>query len=311
MPKQQCQSSGVAKRQLFNSHRNIPTMILITDSGSTKADWALIDHGRCVSRIQTCGFNPYMQTTDDMACKLKDSALKKIADRGISHLWFYGAGCTPGDKSDSVATALKAVFGTECKIEVLSDMVGAARALCQHSEGIACILGTGSNSCLYNGREIVANVPPLGFILGDEGSGAYLGKLLVGNVLKGQMAQEVASRFFEEVGMDSADIINRVYRQPFPNRWLASLAPFIHRNLDHKDIRNMVGSAFTAFFQRNVTNYNRPDLPVNCVGSIAHYYREIIVEAATSLGLTIGTIMQSPIEGLIEYHKDASGETGN
>ena len=164
---------------------------------------------------------------------------------------------------------------------------------------------------LNNGREIVANVPPLGFILGDEGSGAYLGKLLVGNVLKGQMAQEVASRFFEEVGMDSADIINRVYRQPFPNRWLASLAPFIHRNLDHKDIRNMVGSAFTAFFQRNVTNYNRPDLPVNCVGSIAHFYREIIVEAATSLGLTIGTIMQSPIEGLIEYHKDASGETGN
>ena len=173
---------------------------------------------------------------------------------------------------------------------------------CQQEEGIACILGTGSNSCLYDGHEIVANVPPLGFILGDEGSGAHLGKMMVGNVLKGQMPKEIVNRFFEETGMDTADIINRVYRQPFPNRWLASLAPLIHRNLNHKEVRAMAAEAFTAFFQRNVANYNRPDLPVNFVGSIAYYYKEIIAEVANNMGYSIGKIRQSPIEGLMEYH---------
>jgi N-acetylglucosamine kinase-like BadF-type ATPase len=277
-------------------------MILITDSGSTKADWALIDQRHCVSRIHTCGFNPYMQTTDEMVCSINNSALKKIADRGISHLWFYGAGCTPGEKTQNVTMALRAVFGKQCDVKVQSDMVGAARALCQQEEGIACILGTGSNSCLYDGHEIVANVPPLGFILGDEGSGAHLGKMMVGNVLKGQMPKEIVNRFFEETGMDTADIINRVYRQPFPNRWLASLAPLIHRNLNHKDVRAMAAEAFTAFFQRNVANYNRPDLPVNFVGSIAYYYKEIIAEVANNMGYSIGKIRQSPIEGLMEYH---------
>ncbi|MBO4730177.1 MAG: ATPase [Bacteroidaceae bacterium] len=274
-------------------------MILITDSGSTKADWALVDKGVCVSRIQTCGFNPYMQTADEMVCHLKDSALQKIADSGVDALWFYGAGCTPGEKSESVAMALRAVFGNECAVHVESDMLGAARALCQDREGIACILGTGSNSCLYNGHKIVANIPALGYILGDEGSGAHLGKLLVGNVLKNQMPREVTEAFFDEVGMSLTDIIDKVYRQPFPNRWLASLSPFILRNLAHESVRTMALESFTAFFTRNVMSYQRPDLPVGLVGSVAYYYQEVIREAATQLGLTIGQVMQTPMEGLI------------
>ena len=274
-------------------------MILITDSGSTKADWALVDKGVCVSRIQTCGFNPYMQTADEMVCHLKDSALQKIADSGVDALWFYGAGCTPGEKSESVAMALRAVFGNECAVHVESDMLGAARALCQDREGIACILGTGSNSCLYNGHKIVANIPALGYILGDEGSGAHLGKLLVGNVLKKQMPREVTEAFFDEVGMSLTDIIDKVYRQPFPNRWLASLSPFILRNLAHESVRTMALESFTAFFTRNVMGYQRPDLPVGLVGSVAYYYQEVIREAATQLGLTIGQVMQTPMEGLI------------
>ncbi len=274
-------------------------MILITDSGSTKADWALVDKGVCVSRIKTCGFNPYMQTTDEMVCHLKDSALQKIAEGGVDALWFYGAGCTPGEKSESVAMALRAVFGKECAVHVESDMLGAARALCQDQEGIACILGTGSNSCLYNGQKIVANIPALGYILGDEGSGAHLGKLLVGNVLKNQMPREVTEAFFDEVAMSLTDIIDKVYRQPFPNRWLASLSPFIRRNLSHEAVRAMAMDSFTAFFTRNVLGYRRPDLPVGLVGSVAYHYQDLVTEAAHSLGLTISTIEQSPIHGLI------------
>lgn len=274
-------------------------MILITDSGSTKADWALVDQGVCVSRVKTCGFNPYMQTADEMVCRLKDSALQKIADNGVEALWFYGAGCTPGEKSESVAMALRAVFGRECKIHVESDMLGAARALCQDKEGIACILGTGSNSCLYDGRKIVAQVPPLGYILGDEGSGAHLGKLLVGDILKRQMPREITEAFFDELGMTMTDIIDKVYRQPFPNRWLASLSPFIHLHLANEAVREMATGAFTAFFTRNVCNYDRPDLPVGLVGSVAYYYQEVIREAADKLGLTIGQVRQTPMEGLI------------
>ncbi|MBP5360334.1 MAG: ATPase [Bacteroidaceae bacterium] len=274
-------------------------MILITDSGSTKADWALVDQGVCVSRVKTCGFNPYMQTADEMVCRLKDSALQKIADNGVEALWFYGAGCTPGEKSESVAMALRAVFGRECKIHVESDMLGAARALCQDKEGIACILGTGSNSCLYDGRKIVAQVPPLGYILGDEGSGAHLGKLLVGDILKRQMPREITEAFFDELGMTMTDIIDKVYRQPFPNRWLASLSPFIHLHLANEAVREMAMRAFTAFFTRNVCNYDRPDLPVGLVGSVAYYYQEVIREAADKLGLTIGQVRQTPMEGLI------------
>lgn len=278
-------------------------MILIADSGSTKTDWALIDNGVCVSRVQTCGFNPYMQSTDEMVSALLDSALRKLVATGVQHIFFYGAGCTPGEKSDSVGTALKAVFGSECETEVQSDMVGAARSLCGDREGIACILGTGSNSCLYDGKRIIANVPPLGFILGDEGSGANLGKLLIGNVLKRQMPQEIADALLEELGMDTAAIIERVYRRPFPNRWLASLSPFIARHLHHEAVRQMVKEAFIAFFRRNVLNYGREDLPVGCVGSVAFHYQELLREAARELNLTIGNIAQSPMEGLTAYHK--------
>ena len=278
-------------------------MILIADSGSTKTDWALLDAGKSTGIIRTGGLNPYMQTTDDMVCKLKDTALGKLAAKGVDRLWFYGAGCTPGEKSRSVAIAMKAIFGSKCEVQVATDMLGAARALCQQTEGIACILGTGSNSCLYDGRGIVANTPPLGYILGDEGSGAHLGKLLVGNILKGQMPQEITDRFFDETGITGADIIDKVYRQPFPNRWLASLSPFIHRHLAHQAVRTMVLGAFTAFFTRNVANYNRKDLPIGIAGSVAYHYQDIVREAAATLGMTIAKVAQSPMEGLVDFHK--------
>lgn len=226
----------------------------------------------------------------------------KSTEHPQNEIWFYGAGCTPGEKTDMVTEALRRAFGTEYSINVFSDMVGAARALCQKEEGIACILGTGSNSCLYDGSQITANVSPLGFILGDEGSGANLGKLLVGNILKDQMGANLKNAFLDETGLTPADIIDRVYRKPMPNRWLASLSPFIAKHLDNEAVRAMVKGAFGAFFDRNIRNYGRQDLPVGMVGSIAWYYQDIIREVADEKGYRIGKIMRTPLDGLQAYH---------
>lgn len=291
-------------------------MKIIADSGSTKTDWLVMEGSVVVAQIHTGGMNPYFLTTDELVDVYAESPLKKYASNGldalpdadvataggVDEIWFYGAGCTPGEKTEMVTEALRRVFGLSCAIYVYSDMVGAARALCQQSEGVACILGTGSNSCLYDGHDVVKNVSPLGFILGDEGSGANLGKLLVGNILKDQMGEELKRAFLDETGLTPADIIDRVYRKPLPNRWLASLSPFIVKHLDNEAVRAMVKDAFGAFFDRNIRNYGRPDLPVGMVGSIAWYYQDIIREVADEKGYRIGKIMRTPLDGLQAYH---------
>ena len=188
-------------------------------------------------------------------------------------------------------------------IEVHSDLLASARALCGNEPGIACILGTGSNSCYYDGKEIVDNVSPLGYILGDEGSGAVLGKLLVGDVLKKQLPEPLCEKFLKEYDLDRLEIIRRVYREPFANRFLASLSPFLAKNIEEPAVHRLVLNAFKAFFVRNNTNYkNYKSLKVNFVGSIAMYYRSVLEEAAASVDCTIGTIIKSPMEGLILYH---------
>ena len=181
----------------------------------------------------------------------------------------------------------------------------AARALCGHEAGIACIMGTGSNSCLYDGKGIAANVSPLGFILGDEGSGAVLGKLFLGDVLKNQVPREIAAEFLKEYDLDLLGIIRRVYREPQANRFLASVTPFISKHIAVKEIHDMVLGTFTAFFRRNVMQYTGYEKhSVNFVGSIAHYFRPVLEEAAAACGLTIGTILKSPMDGLLKFHSN-------
>ena len=181
-------------------------------------------------------------------------------------------------------------------------MLAAARGLCGHEAGIVCILGTGSNSCFYNGKEIVNNVSPLGFILGDEGSGAVLGKLLVGDILKNQLSPAVKEAFLKQFDLTAPEIIDRVYRQPFPNRFLASLSPFIAQHLEEPGIRRLVLNSFIAFLRRNVMQYDYAQYPAHFIGSVAYCYREILQEAAQETGVNIGKILQSPMEGLIRYH---------
>ena len=184
-------------------------------------------------------------------------------------------------------------------------MVAAARGLCGHEPGIACILGTGSNSCYYDGKNIVDNVSPLGFILGDEGSGAVLGKLFVSDLLKNQLTPGLKEKFLEQYNLTVGDIIDRVYRKPFPNRFLATFSPFISENLTDPAVHALVLNSFKSFLKRNVMQYDFEGKPVGFVGSVAFHYREVLEEAVNDMHLKMGKIVQSPMEGLIEYYRVA------
>lgn len=286
-------------------------MLLLADSGSTKTAWCLID-GQNVRLMTTQGINPFQLDEHEISVILstelvpqielygKTAAINGIMDE-LHEVMFYGAGCTK-EKAPVVATALRTALKADIRIEVMTDMMGAARGLCGHAPGIVCILGTGSNSCYYDGEDIVDNVSPLGYILGDEGSGAYIGKRLVGNCLKRQFSDEVCRLFEEETKLTPQIIIQKVYREKLPNRFLASLSPFCARHRDIPEIHDFLIDCFSQFFLRNVNLYNCPELPVSFVGSIAWFYRNELKEAAEQLGFKIGDIQQSPMQGLIAFH---------
>lgn len=276
-------------------------MKLIAEAGSTKTDWILTDNNNIVKRKKTRGINPFYQTAEDITCLIEKELMPETPN-DISQIYFYGAGCT-AEKQPIVAAALKTIF-TNAKIEVASDLLAAARALCGHSEGIACILGTGSNSCFYNGENITQNTPPLGFILGDEGSGAYLGKTLVSDFLKRQMPDNIAELFADKYQLTTKEAVENVYRQPLPNRYLAQFTPFLSENIAEPYCYNLVFDSFIAFFARNIVHY--PDfrtLPIAFTGSVAYHFADVLEVAAYDFDLNFSHIAQAPIEELVEFHK--------
>jgi N-acetylglucosamine kinase-like BadF-type ATPase len=275
-------------------------MILIADSGSTKTHWCLVEGDKVVKELYTLGINPFYQTTDDILADLREKLIPSLASEEITHLSFYGAGCAFEDKKDIVRSALSALF-VHASIEIESDLLGAARALFQHQKGIACILGTGSNSCYYDGVNIIQNVSPLGYVLGDEGSGAVLGKLLVADCLKNQLSTELKEKFFTQYGFTPAQILDKVYKQPFPNRFLAQFAPFLLDNLEEPAMFNIVFESFDAFLTRNVMQYQLDEMEVGFVGSIAHHFRDVLEIAAYERNINITKIEQRPMEGLIQF----------
>ena len=281
-------------------------MILIADSGSTKTDWVLTDGTGAVQRFQTQGINPFHQSEDDILAILREVQLA-IGNTQPSDLpyptgiAFYGSGVRPELESHMVHLLQKAI-PTATDTEAHSDLLGAARAVCGMEAGVACILGTGSNSGLYDGKAIVQNTPPLGYILGDEGSGAVLGIRFCNALYKGFMPSRLLIDFQNDIGLTMADIITHVYRQPMANRFLASLSPFISRHLCVPEVYQLVVDNFRDFFRRNVAQYRRPDLPVSFVGSIAYCYADQLREAAAAEGFHVGTVMKSPMDGLVAYH---------
>ena len=291
-------------------------MILIADSGATKTDWMTMS-GQDTKKIQTEGINPFHQTREKMEDTIvnglvpqlegccKENSGKENCSRSdfrkedVEEIYFYGAGCLP-EPSAPIREILEATF-TNARVEIYTDLMGAARALCKDEAGIVCILGTGSNSCYYDGTQIVSNVSPLGYILGDEGSGAYLGKRFIGDCLKGQLPEHLKDGLLKEYSLTVADILNRVYRQPQANRFLASVTPYIYKHKAEPETRAFLKDCFREFFRRNLSAYDTSQ-KVSFTGSIAWYFREEIEEAAHEFGLITGTFLKEPIYGLQEYH---------
>ncbi|MDF9828863.1 ATPase [Parabacteroides sp. PF5-6] len=276
-------------------------MILIADSGSTKTDWRVAELGETVKQVKTTGMNPFLQEQEEIAEELRLSLFPEIKEYPIQAVFFYGAGCAFPKEKVLLAEAIGE--GVNAPVEVYSDLMGAARGLCGHMAGIACILGTGSNSCRYDGVEIIQHTPPLGFILGDEGSGAALGKRLVNSCLKNQLPASLREQFLSTYELDAEEILDRVYRQPFPNRFLANLSRFLLDHLTEEPIHDLVLEGFKEFLVRNVKPYQGSDqYPIHFTGSIAYFFQSVLREAVLAVGLHPGIITQSPMEGLIRYH---------
>lgn len=276
-------------------------MILIADSGSTKTSWWLADPGSgTVTILNSQGINPFYQEEEAIFNMLTAEFPNPPAQ--VSTIYFYGAGCAGPAVNAKVEKALARYFKT-ANISVESDLMAAARALCQHEPGIACILGTGSNSCLYDGKTVRQQVSPLGFILGDEGSGGVMGKTLLSDVLKNQLPPEIIRKFFETYPVNSGEILENIYRKPFPNRYAARFTPFLLSNLDHPAVSALVENELDRFFSRNIFQYEHfKDLPVHFTGGIAWNFRDPLIRAAARYAVKTGKITPSPGEGLLEFH---------
>jgi len=288
-------------------------MTIVVDSGSTKTDWYVLTEG-CRALIKTKGINPVVQTDEEIETVITSEFLPLLArETGffVGHLgrvarlsmFFYGAGCTKTN-IPRMESLLRQAFGRLDDIEVNSDLLAAARALFGNKSGIACILGTGSNSCLYDGKRIMANTPPLGYILGDEGSGAVLGRMFLNGIFKGMLSQTLRDEYLSESGLSLSDIIEKVYRGGMPNKFLASTSYFISRHLDDEAVRGMVIDNFRRFFRNNIYPYNKKELGIGVVGSIAFVYEELLHEAAEREHLNIIKVLKSPINSLLAYHME-------
>jgi N-acetylglucosamine kinase-like BadF-type ATPase len=282
-------------------------MILIADSGSTKTDWRLIDAADRSWQFGTIGFNPFFQDSIMIAEELRRKLLPEIQvvypDNEPLYIYFYGAGCSSPEKCEIVSTAIKHVFPNAI-VEVEHDLLAAARALCGRKEGIAAIMGTGSNSCYYNGQKIVSNVTSLGYILGDEGSGAYIGKHFIRDYLNKEVPENIATNFQNEYKLSDEAILNAVYKQTMPSRFLASFSKFINQHKQEPYFIELVNNNFEMFFNKHICKYEQhKTVALSCVGSVAYHYKETLREVADKKGVKIDRILESPIEDLSLFHR--------
>ncbi len=279
----------------------MPSVKLIADSGATKAEWSLLTNGKRKT-ILTQGISPYFLNKDqviDLLLKELKPGLKNIR---VDEVYYYGTGCANPDNAKLIKKAIKQVF-PEADIEVNHDLLAAARALCGNDKGIACILGTGSNSCYYNGKRIISNSPGLGYVLGDEGSGAYLGKKVLQYYLYNTFDDELRGRFDVTYLTNKAEILENVYKNPLPNRYLAGFVMFLAENRGHYMIENIIEDCLNDFFFTHLCKYKETwTLPVNFAGSVAFGFRDVLEQLCQSYEFELGKILKKPMSGLIEYH---------
>ncbi|MEZ5003585.1 MAG: N-acetylglucosamine kinase [Chitinophagales bacterium] len=280
-------------------------MILIADSGSTKTDWCLLDKGdKNAKFFKTKGINPQVQSSDWINEMLHKEIPNPIQQLHIDHIYYYGAGCSSRQNNKIVGDNLSTVFNAE-NIHVNHDIMGAARALCGTAPGIACILGTGSNSVYYDGKHLVKKSDALGYILGDEGSGAYIGKKLVADFLYGQMPDELLAYYKDELKLTKAKIFNKVYSQPNANRYLASFCGSLEQFRSNPYVETLLQSSFETFFQLHVLIYEEcKNVPIHFTGSIAFFYQDVLDRVCDKYGLQLGNFSQRPIQELRDYHQN-------
>ncbi len=275
---------------------------LIADSGSTKAEWCLID-GKKKKTFYTQGLSPYFLSTEQIQKILEQELKTKMKQVEPDEVFFYGTGCSNPNNVILVKKAIQKVF-KKAKISVDHDLMGAAKALCGKEKGIACILGTGSNSCFYNGKKIIKNSPGLGYVLGDEGSGAYLGKKVIQYILYNTFDEDLMDRFKAKFNTNNNEILEAVYKKPLPNRYLANFTIFLAENRGHYMVENIIEDGFNDFFFNHIYKYRESwTLPINFIGSVAFGFKDVLKEMCSSYELQLGTVLKKPMDGLIKYHK--------
>ncbi|HMG82177.1 MAG TPA: hypothetical protein VK559_04010 [Ferruginibacter sp.] len=274
---------------------------LIADSGSTKAAWCLLD-GKKKKTFYTQGISPYFLSAEQIQNILAYELLPKMKNAVPVEVHYYGTGCSNPANIKIVKQAISKIF-PKAKVTVDHDLMGAAKALCGDEKGVACILGTGSNSCYYNGKKIVKNSPGLGFILGDEGSGAYLGKKVVQYYLYNTFDADLMDRFKAKFNTNSVEILDAVYKNPLPNRYLASFTAFLVENRGHYMIENIIEDGFNDFFFNHVYKYSESwTLPVHFIGSVAFGFKDVLKEMCATYELQLGKVLKTPMDGLVKYH---------
>lgn len=278
-------------------------MIIIADGGSTKTSWCLITESNSKVYFNTEGYNPYFSDTPTIISSLQKNLPENLQKTGVSEVYYYGAGCSTPENNEIVAAAMRAVF-TTAKVKVGHDLLAAARALLGVDAGFAAILGTGTNTCYYNGHDVTMNIDSLGYFLGDEGSGSSLGKRLLRDYMRGYLPEGMSKIFKDTYELDNEAIFDHLYNKPLPNRFLASFSKFLYENNNFSYSREVVKESFDSFFKNLVCHYpGYQEHTFNCVGSVAYNFRDILEEVSLEHGMEMGTIIRSPIDNLVYYHQ--------
>jgi len=278
-------------------------MKLIAESGGTKTQWCAVTGSEQTEIIPTIGLNPNFVSEETIKDVLSSGVLPAIHNPTIEEVWFYGAGCAGKAMEKKISSSIGAVLPS-AKVHVFSDLTGAARGLLGSEKGYICMIGTGSNSGYYDGTKITANIPPLGFILGDEGSGAALGKKMLADFLRGIMPQSLSDEFKAIYGAEKDDIVSNVYRGVFPSRYIGGFVQFLKEHISEPYCENLVKKSFGEFVERNLRLYKiTGKTNIAVTGSVAWHFREILEEVFLANDFIITTLIPGPIEGLIRYHK--------
>lgn len=282
-------------------------MLLIADSGSTKTSWRLISKSASPVDFATEGYNPHYKSADEIQLGLEKDLIPQLSSNAqeINEVYFYGAGISTPRDENTVFEALKSVF-EKSQLHVHHDLLAAARALCQHSKGIACILGTGSNSCLYDGKDISDNIPALGFTLGDEGGGSGIGREILKAFFYRELPADLNQAFIDEYQLTKSELFKHIYGGPNPNRYVAGYSKFTYTHRNHPFISNLLKQCFSEFIQRKVKPYKDSDsIPIGFIGSVAWHFSDIIKQCLEEEGLEAGAFIRNPLERLSDYHQNA------